>query len=64
MKDVSVTPQEVRQAVEASGGWNGKLAGRYGLYRQLVEGWERSGQVPRVWRLVLKASLKPLQAPK
>lgn len=60
----NVTPQAVLDRVHAEGGWGSKWVAKQGLYASLVHKWKARGQVPRGWRLALKASLKPLQAPK
>ena len=57
MNEPNVTPAAVLDAVKASGGWTGRFATRYGLYKQLVYGWRKRDAVPRPWRLILAPKL-------
>ena len=60
MNDAQLFVQAVQAKVKDSGGWKGAWAAKKGLKRAMVSNWAARGNVPRYWRLALKASIKPV----
>lgn len=54
--------EAVQAKVKDTGGWKGSWASRKGLKRAMVSNWKARMNVPRYWRLALKASLKDLNS--
>lgn len=58
MNDAQIFAEAVQAEIKARGGWKGAWALKKGLKRAMVSNWKARGNVPRYWRLALKASIK------